>query len=141
MKEKELEKLTGLSRRQIISLQKGPIKLKNKNIMGISYDYSKEEVNYFLIAKLLKDCGFSYEAIGKSLEMYNLNKKDLLNKILEYQLNQKKELEININLTVKMINTDISIGDLIDQPEYSNMDYSEIRDIFMNKQVNNDKNS
>ena len=40
MNEKALEKKTGLSRRQIIMLQKTVIKRKGKVVVGLSYDYS-----------------------------------------------------------------------------------------------------
>ena len=47
MNEKTLEKVTGLSRRQIIMLQKTVIERKNKIVVGISYDYSEDEVEEF----------------------------------------------------------------------------------------------
>ena len=57
MNEKTLEKVTGLSRRQIIMLQKTCIKRKNKIVVGISYEYTDDEVEQFILAKMFKDCG------------------------------------------------------------------------------------
>ena len=63
MNEKTLEKVTGLSRRQIIMLQKTVIVRKNKIVVGLSYDYSDDEVEEFLLAKFFKDCGYTYPEI------------------------------------------------------------------------------
>lgn len=96
MNEKALEKKTGLSRRQIIMLQKTVIKRKGKVVIGLSYDYSCEEVEEFQLAKFFKDCGYTYSEIRKLMEMYKINK-DLV--IDEAILKMKKRIkELNDNL-------------------------------------------
>ncbi len=82
MNEKTLEKITGLSRRQIIMLQKTVIQRKNKIVVGISYDYSDDEVEEFLLAKFFKDCGYTYPEIKKEMERYRNNKKEVLDGII-----------------------------------------------------------
>ena len=75
MNEKTLEKVTKLSRRQIIMLQKKVIERKNKVIVGITYDYSDDEVELFQMAKFLKDCGYTYPEIKKEMDNINTIKK------------------------------------------------------------------
>ena len=70
MNEKTLEKVTGLSRRQIIMLQKTCIKRKNKIVVGLSYDYSDDEVLEFMLAKVFKDCGYSYPEIKVLMDRF-----------------------------------------------------------------------
>jgi len=82
MNEKELEKITGLSRRQIIMLQKKVIQRKNKIVVGLSYDYSDEEVELFLLAKLFKDCGYTYSEIKNEMNNYRINKIETLDKAI-----------------------------------------------------------
>ena len=76
MNEKTLEKVTGLSRRQIIMLQKTVIQRKNKIVVGISYDYSDDEVEQFMLAKMFKDCGYSYLEIKKEMEKSQNERKE-----------------------------------------------------------------
>lgn len=97
MREKTLEKLTGLSRRQIIMLQKIVIKRKNKIVVGISYDYSDDEVEEFLLAKMFKDCGYSYSEIKDIMNNYKNNKIEVINKAiadLEFKI---EDLEAKLN--------------------------------------------
>lgn len=97
MKEKELEKKTGLSRRQIIMLQKNVIERKNKVVVGISYDYSEKEVESFMLAKVFKDCGYTYTEIKKILlELENKNKEVINQAILKVK-NEISELENVLN--------------------------------------------
>jgi len=111
MNEKKLEEITGLSRRQIIMLQKKVIERKNKIVVGIAYDYSNEEVELFLLAKLFKDCGYTYPEIKKEMDNYNTNKVEVIDKAvrkielkmieLENNLKKVKELkekEVNENV-------------------------------------------
>ena len=70
MNEKTLEKVAGLSRRQIIMLQKTCIKRKNKIVVGLSYDYSDDEVLEFMLAKVFKDCGYSYPEIKVLMDRF-----------------------------------------------------------------------
>ena len=67
MNEKTLEKVTGLSRRQIIQLQKKVIQRKNKITVGLAYDYSKEEVKLFVIASFFKNAGYKYSEIKEKV--------------------------------------------------------------------------
>ena len=82
MNEKELEKITGLSRRQIIMLQKNVIQRKNKIVVGLSYDYSSEEVEQFILAKVFKDCGYTYSEIKKEMERFRKNRTEVLDEII-----------------------------------------------------------
>ncbi len=82
MNEKTLEKITGLSRRQIIMLQKTVIKRKNKIVVGISYDYSDDEVEEFLLAKMFKDCGYTYSEIKDIMDDYRNNKVEVIDKAI-----------------------------------------------------------
>lgn len=82
MNEKTLEKVTGLSRRQIIMLQKTAIKRKGKVVVGISYQYSTEEVEEFMLAKFFKDCGYNYPEIKIEMDNYRNNKVEVLDKAI-----------------------------------------------------------
>ena len=82
MNEKTLEKVTGLSRRQIIMLQKTCIKRKNKIVVGISYEYSDDEVQEFIVAKIFKDCGYTYSEINKILNKYRNNNTDIIDEAI-----------------------------------------------------------
>ncbi len=97
MKEKELEKKTGLSRRQIIMLQKLVIERKNKVVVGISYDYSEKEVESFMLAKVFKDCGYTYTEIKEILQVFNTNKIEVINKAKEKVKEKINELENVLN--------------------------------------------
>ena len=90
MNEKTLEKITGLSRRQIIMLQKTVIERKNKIVVGLSYDYSDEEVEEFFLAKFFKDCGYTYPEIKIEMDNYRKNKNEVLDKAIS-----KMELKVN----------------------------------------------
>jgi len=83
MNEKTLEKVTGLSRRQIIMLQKNVIKRKNKIVVGLSYEYSDEEVEQFMLAKIFKDCGYTYSEIKKEMENYKNNKFEVIDQAID----------------------------------------------------------
>jgi hypothetical protein len=83
MNEKTLEKITKLSRRQIIELQKNVIKRKGKIGQGIGYDYSDDEVRLFLLAKFFKDCGMQYKEILAQMERYKNNKNEVLEEVIE----------------------------------------------------------
>ena len=91
MNEKTLEKITGLSRRQIIMLQKKVIQRKNKIVVGLSYDYSAEEVEQFMLAKFFKDCGYTYSEIKNEMDNYRINKIESLDKAIS-----KLQSKINI---------------------------------------------
>jgi DNA-binding transcriptional MerR regulator len=94
MNEKTLEKITGLSRRQIIMLQKTVIQRKNKIVVGISYDYSEDEVEQFILAKMLKDCGYNYSEIKKEMDNYKINRIEVLDKAIsktEIKIDELKE--------------------------------------------------
>lgn len=100
MNEKTLEKITGLSRRQIIMLQKTVIKRKNKIVVGLSYDYSDDEVEEFILAKVFKDCGYTYSEIKKEMDNYRNNKLDVINKAIlktERKINNLNELLKRLN--------------------------------------------
>lgn len=100
MNEKSLEKLTGLSRRQIIMLQKKVIKRRNKVTVGLSYDYLEEEVEEFLLAKLFKDCGYSYSEIKIEMDNYKVNKRAVLDKAitkLQLKINELEDNLIKVN--------------------------------------------
>ena len=95
MNEKTLEKVTGLSRRQIIMLQKTVIKRKNKIVVGLSYDYSPDEVEEFILAKFFKDCGYTYSRIKAEMENYRNNKTEVLDRIIvetQIKINELKRL-------------------------------------------------
>lgn len=98
MKEKELEKYTGLSRRQIIQLQKRVIKRRNKCTIGIAYEYNDEEIEEFLIAKFLKDCGYSYNEIRNSLILYSKNPEIVIKDALTQMEKEIKRMKENINI-------------------------------------------
>ena len=97
MNEKTLEKITGLSRRQIIMLQKTVIQRKNKIVVGLSYDYSDDEVEEFLLAKFFKDCGYTYPEIKKEMERYRSNKNEVLDEIISKMENKVASLKQIIN--------------------------------------------
>ena len=103
MKEKELERITGLSRRQIIQLQKRVITRKNKCVVGIAYDYSDEEVKEFIIAKFFKDCGYDYKNIKLLIDNYKINPIEVLKEALNHMNAQISKLEENINLGKEML--------------------------------------
>ena len=102
MNEKTLEKITGLSRRQIIMLQKTVIQRKNRIVVGISYDYSDDEVEEFLLAKLFKDCGYTYPEIKEEMERYRNNKKEVLDRIILKMESKVDNLKQIIEKVIKM---------------------------------------
>ena len=93
MNEKTLEKVTGLSRRQIIMLQKTVIVRKNKIVVGLTYDYSNDEVEEFLLAKFFKDCGYTYPEIKIEMERYRNNKNEVLDEIISEMESKVEELK------------------------------------------------
>ena len=93
MNEKTLEKVTGLSRRQVIMLQKTVITRKNKIVVGLSYDYSDDEVQEFMLAKFFKDCGYTYPEIKKEMDRYRKNKIEVLDEIISKMESKVEELK------------------------------------------------
>ena len=93
MNEKTLEKVTGLSRRQIIMLQKTVIVRKNKIVVGLSYDYPDDEVEEFILAKFFKDCGYTYPEIKKEMERFRKNRTEVLDEIILKMENKVAELK------------------------------------------------
>ena len=93
MNEKTLEKVTGLSRRQIIMLQKTVIERKNKIVIGLSYDYSDDEVEEFILAKFFKDCGYTYPEIKKEMERFRKNRIEVLDEVILKMENKVTELK------------------------------------------------
>lgn len=93
MNEKTLEKVTGLSRRQIIMLQKTVITRKNKIVVGLSYDYPEDEVEEFILAKFFKDCGYTYQEIKKEMERFRKNRTEVLDEIILKMENKVAELK------------------------------------------------
>ena len=73
-------------------LQKTVIVRKNKIVVGISYDYSKEEVEEFILAKVFKDCGYTYPEIKKEMENYKTNKNEVIDKAILKSEAKIKEL-------------------------------------------------
>ena len=97
MNEKTLEKVTGLSRRQIIMLQKTVIQRKNKIVVGLSYDYSDDEVEEFILAKMFKDCGYTYHEINEIMKEYRNNKIEVINKAISNLESKISKLESKLN--------------------------------------------
>ena len=93
MNEKTLEKVTGLSRRQIIMLQKTCIKRKNQIVVGLSYEYSDDEVEEFIVAKIFKDCGYNYLEIKELMDKYRNNDFDVIDEAIIKTKAKIKELE------------------------------------------------
>ena len=93
MNEKTLEKVTGLSRRQIIMLQKTCIKRKNKIVVGLSYDYSDDEVLEFMLAKVFKDCGYSYPEIKVLMDRFRNKDLDVIDDAIIKTKAKIKQLE------------------------------------------------
>lgn len=104
MNEKTLEKITGLSRRQIIMLQKTVIQRKNKIVVGISYDYSEDEVEQFILAKVFKDCGYTYPEIKKEMDNYKINKNEVIDKAILKSKAKIRELN-EVIAKLNMLNT------------------------------------
>ncbi len=102
MNEKTLEKVTGLSRRQIIMLQKTVITRKNKIVVGLSYDYSDDEVEEFMLAKFFKDCGYTYPEIKKEMERYRNNKNEVLDEIISKMESKVEDLKQVIKKTKEL---------------------------------------
>ena len=93
MNEKTLEKITGLSRRQIIMLQKTVIQRKNKIVVGLSYEYSDDEVEQFILAKVFKDCGYTYPEIKDEMNHFKENKEQVIDKAILKASSKIEELE------------------------------------------------
>ncbi len=103
MKEKELEKITGLSRRQIIQLQKRVITRKNKCMVGIAYEYSDEEVDEFMISKFLKDCGYSYSKIKDCLIKFKTHPEQVISEALFQMQIEIKKMQNNMTIGKLML--------------------------------------
>jgi phosphoribosylaminoimidazole-succinocarboxamide synthase len=48
----------------------------------LSYDYSDDEVEEFMLAKFFKDCGYTYPEIKKEMDRYRKNKIEVLDEII-----------------------------------------------------------
>ena len=88
-----LIEVTGLSRRQIIMLQKTVIARKNKIVVGLSYDYPDDEVEEFILAKFFKDCGYTYLQIKKEMKRFRENRNEVLDEIILKMENKVTELK------------------------------------------------
>ena len=73
-------------------LQKNVIQRKNKIVVGLSYDYSSEEVEQFILAKVFKDCGYTYSEIKKEMDNYKINKNEVIDKAILKSEAKIKEL-------------------------------------------------
>lgn len=83
-------------------LQKKVIERKNKVIVGITYDYSDEEVELFQIAKFFKDCGYTYPEIKKEMDKYKCNKEEVLKNAIEKMENKISDLKRNLKKAEKL---------------------------------------
>lgn len=81
-------------------LQKTVIKRTNKIVVGVSYDYSKEETRLFIIAKFFKDLGYTYEQIKSKMDEFSIDKEKVIDEA-------KKEILLRID----------SLKDLLDKAE------------------------
>lgn len=77
-------------------LQKTVIKRRNKIVVGLSYEYSEEEVEEFMLAKLFKDCGYTYHEIKIEMDNYRINKIAVLDKAINKLQLKVNELENNL---------------------------------------------
>ncbi len=77
-------------------LQKKVIERKNKVVVGITYNYSEEEVELFQLAKFFKDCGYTYPEIKKEMDMYEKNKEEVINKAITKMKSKIQDLESNL---------------------------------------------
>ena len=77
-------------------LQKTVIKRRNKIVVGLSYEYSEEEVEEFILAKLFKDCGYTYQEIKIEMDNYRINKIAVLDKAINKLQLKVNELENNL---------------------------------------------
>ncbi|MCR5706287.1 MAG: hypothetical protein K6G48_05795 [Acholeplasmatales bacterium] len=64
-------------------LQKTVVKRKNKIVVGISYDYSIEEVEEFMLAKVFKDCGYHYNEIKDLMDKYRENNVEVIDEAIK----------------------------------------------------------
>lgn len=62
--------------------QKNVIQRKKKIVVGLSYDYSDDEVEQFLLAKMFKDVVYSYAEIKKEMATYKTNKIEVLDNVI-----------------------------------------------------------
>ena len=74
-------------------LQKTVITRKNKIVVGLSYDYSDDEVEEFMLAKFFKDCGYTYPEIKKEMDRYRKNKIEVLDEIISKMESKVEELK------------------------------------------------
>ena len=77
-------------------LQKTVIKRQNKIVVGISYEYSNEEVEQFILAKMFKDVGYTYSEIKKEMDSYKNNRIEVLDKAISKTTSKIEELNITL---------------------------------------------
>lgn len=60
---------------------------------GVSYDYSDDEVEEFMLAKFFKDCGYTYPEIKKEMKRYRNNKNEVLDEIISKMESKVEDLK------------------------------------------------
>lgn len=83
-------------------LQKTVITRKNKIVVGLSHDYSDDEVEEFMLAKFFKDCGYTYPEIKKEMERYRNNKNEVLDEIISKMESKVEDLKQVIKKTKEL---------------------------------------
>ena len=126
----EVEKITGLSRRQIQELE-AKIIVKRPINNGETYKYNDEEIKTLLLAKFLKECDFKNKEIKDLLDEYSDNKDVIIRQaILAMQLKTKK-LENSINLANNMLNSELTLWDISSiYDKNSSLEYDELVTLF-----------
>lgn len=74
-------------------LQKIVIKRINKVVVGLTYEYSDDEVKQFMLAKLFKDCGYTYPEIKIEMENYRIDSLAVIDKAICKLTNKLNELK------------------------------------------------
>lgn len=64
-------------------------------MLGVSYDYSDDEVEEFMLAKFFKGCGYTYPEpeIKKEMERYRNNKNEVLDEIISKMESKVEDLK------------------------------------------------
>ena len=78
------------------------IQRKNKIVVGISYDYSNDEVEEFIVAKIFKDCGYNYSEIKILMDKYRNNNIDVIDDAIVKTKAKIKELEKALNMVYEL---------------------------------------
>ena len=127
----QLKSITGLSRKVIQSLETGNERIIDKRPAksGVAYEYNENEIEVFLLASFFKKCGYSNKDVKAMIDEFYENRKIALSEAIAAMSIKMQQLSKSIQIANNMLNSEISILDIIKIYD-SSISYEEIISIF-----------